>query len=684
MAAEPRVLLVDDDAFAFRVVKTLLDEAKSSIALEWAESYDKGLSRLKSGAADVCLLDYQLGERSGLELLKALDERGVRTPVVMLTATTDHQLDLDAMNAGAVDYLVKGEFTGAVLERVVRYAAERARTLEKLRESEERYALAVTGANDGIWDWKTGEPRIFLSPRWKQLLGLTQSEMNDTVDAFYSRVHSDDRPRMQNAVESHIAGRLPFLEVECRMLHRDGNWHWVLVRGTAVRDTTGRATRIAGSLTDITSARSRDPLTGLANRALYLDRLEHALARSKRDPEYTFAVLFLDCDRFKVVNDSLGHSSGDQLLVNIARRLERCVRTVDTVARYGGDEFAVLLDDAREPDGATRVAERIIEDLGKPFHVGGREVFSGASVGIAMSRAMYVKPEEVLRDADIAMYRAKSQGKGRVAVFDEQMHERALSVLQMEGELRHAVEAGQLVAFYQPLVTLAGKLKGFEALVRWRHPQRGMVAPDSFIPLAEETGAIQGLDLWVLREACTRMVEWRATLDPELTISVNASHRGLDAPGAAQTILAVLEETKLPPQALSLEVTETVVMDHPQAVSNLSLLKERGVRIVMDDFGTGYSSLASLHRLPFTGLKVDKSFVMRLGDDTAAREVIRAIITIGHGLGLTVAAEGVETAGQLEHLTALGCTLFQGYRFGIPQAAAETFLRWQERAALLH
>jgi diguanylate cyclase (GGDEF)-like protein/PAS domain S-box-containing protein len=570
---------------------------------------------------------------------------------------------------------VKGEFSGAVLERVVRYAAERARTLEKLRESEERYALAVTGANDGIWDWKTGEPRLFISPRWKQLLGLSGSDADDTIDAFYSHVHPDDRARLKSAIDAHIAGRLPFLEAEARMVHRDGNWHWVLVRGTAVRDATGRATRIAGSLTDITSARSRDPLTGLANRALFLDRMEHALARAKRDPEHTFACLFLDCDRFKVVNDSLGHSAGDALLVDIARRLERCVRNVDTVARFGGDEFAVLLEDAREPDGPTRVADRIIDELAKPFVVGGREVFSGASVGIAMSRAMYGKPEEILRDADTAMYRAKSQGRGRVAVFDEQMHERALAVLQLEGELRHAVEASQLEAYYQPIVAPGGQLKGFEALVRWRHPEKGLVVPDAFIPLAEETGVIAAIDRWVLRQACGQLVEWRRT-HPELTISVNASHRQLDGPGAAQAVLMVLGETGLPAAALSLEVTESVVMDHPQAVANLSLLKERGVRIVMDDFGTGYSSLANLHRLPFTGLKIDKSFVQRIGEDAAARELIRAIITLGRGLGLTVAAEGIETPGQLEVLTSLGCELLQGFRFGVPLNAPETSQLW--------
>jgi diguanylate cyclase (GGDEF)-like protein/PAS domain S-box-containing protein len=675
MAAEPRVLLIDDDAFAFRVVKALLEEAKSTIVLEWADSYEKGLDLLVDGGADVCLLDYQLGEKSGLELLGAAAARGVRTPVVMLTASTDRHTDVEAMRLGAVDYLVKGEFTGAVLERIVRYAAERARVLEKLRESEERYALAVTGANDGIWDWKTGEPRIFISTRWKQLFGLPNTDPYDTVDAFYALVHADDRARLQQALEAHIAGKLPFLEIEARMMSSDGNWHWVLVRGTAQRDSNGRATRIAGSLTDITSARSRDPLTGLANRALFLDRMEHALARAKRDAEAHFACLFLDCDRFKVVNDSLGHSAGDALLVDIARRLQSCVRTVDTVARFGGDEFAVLLEDAREPDGPTRVADRIVEALSRPFKLGEREVFTGASVGIAMGRPIYTRPEELLRDADSAMYRAKASGRGRVAVFDEQMHARALTVLQLESELRRAIEATQLEVFYQPIVTAKEALTGFEALVRWRHPVRGFVVPDSFIPLAEETGVISGIDRYVLRAACQQLAEWRKT-KADLTMSVNASQKQLAAPGAAQLVLVALVESGLPPESLSIEVTESVVMDHPAAVANLSMLKEHGVRIVMDDFGTGYSSLAYLHRLPFTGLKIDRSFVHRLGEDVMAREVVRAIITLGRGLGLTVTAEGVETPSQLEMLTSLGCELMQGYKFGVPKNAVETAMRW--------
>ena len=675
MPAGSRVLLIDDDAFAFEVVQTLLEEVHSPLQVDWEQTFEAGLARLKTGAFDVCLLDHQLNEHSGVELLKAAMQAGCRTPIVMLTAHSERTLDLEAMQSGAVDYLIKGDFGGAFLERVVRYAIERARTLERLRESEERYALAVSGSNDGIWDWKIGERALFLSARCNEMLGLDPGPVEDTWERWFDRVQPEDRARLKRELDANVDGTSSLLAADVRMQHQDGSWRWVRLRGSAVRDATGRATRMAGSLSDVTQALSKDPLTGLSNRLRYLDRLEHALIRMRRDKDYTFAVLFLDCDRFKVVNDSLGHNAGDQLLVAIARRLERCVRGIDTAARFGGDEFAILLDDAREPDGPVRVAERIIEELKAPFELEGREVFSGASIGIAMSRPAYQRPEEVLRDADTAMYRAKALGRGRVAVFDEQMHDRAVAVLRLESELRRAVTEGELTVHYQPIVTLPGRrLKGFEALVRWRHPTRGLLAPDQFIALAEETGVVVALDRFVLHEACTRAAKWaHGARGP--TISVNASRRQLDRPGAAEVVLEVLRETGLAPGALCLEVTETLVVDHPQALANLNLLKAHGVQLVMDDFGTGYSSFANLHALPFTGMKIDMSFVRELATSASAREVVRAIITLGRGLKLQVAAEGVESAAQLEVLESLGCELAQGYVFDRPMALEQTE-RW--------
>jgi diguanylate cyclase (GGDEF)-like protein/PAS domain S-box-containing protein len=674
------VLLIDDDSFAFEIVSLLIAEIASPIVLKWAGSFEAGLEELLKGGFDVCLLDYQLGEHSGLDLLRAASARGCRTPIVMLTARTDRELDVEAMKAGAVDFLIKGEFGGAFLERVVRYAAERARTLDRLRESEERYELAVSGANDVIWDWKVGDPEVFLSPRFREVLGHSPGMGGESLKGWLAQVHPDDQKRLSEELESTVSNSTAKLQTEVRFPHRDGSWRWLRLRASATRDPHGRATRIAGSLSDVTTARNRDPLTGLANRVLYLDRLDHALERIRRDTDYTFAVLFLDCDRFKVINDSLGHTAGDALLIGIAQRLERCTRAIDTVARFGGDEFAILLDDAREPDGPTRVAERIITALSHPFEVNGRQVFTGASVGIAMYRKGYGQGGELLRDADIAMYRAKAQGGGRMAVFDEQMHARAMAMLQLESELRQAVAGNQLEVHYQPLVTTStGQLKGFEALVRWRHPVRGLVAPNDFVPLAEETGVIVAIDRWVLEESCSQAAKWPVLpTGSRPTISVNASRRQLDRAGSAQIILDVLAKTGLPAAQLCLEVTETVVMDHPQVVANLTALRQRGVQIVMDDFGTGYSSLAGLHSLPFTGMKIDRTFIMQLTTSSKAREVVRAIITLGFGLDLEVVAEGVETREQRGVLEELGCPLLQGYLFSRPVPLAEA-MGWFSR-----
>lgn len=611
MSTRARILLVDDAEFAFKFLSTLLDELSEPHQLDWQGSYDAGLEALTGEAPyDVCLLDYQLGTRSGLDFLQEAIARGCRTPIVLLTGQGTRELDLEAQRLGAADYLVKGDFNAVTFDRVIRYAVERARTLEKLRESEERYSLALQGANDGLWDWRVGGSGMHLSARWKAMLGFAPDELPDEKQSWWRRVHPDDLAALEHALERHVAGQTEFFEHEHRLQHRDGGWRHVLARGKAVRNAKGEATRLAGSITDVTQARSHDALTGLPNRVLFFDRLEQAFLRARRDPAYRFAVLFVDLDRFKNVNDSLGHSAGDALLVGIARRLEHCIRAVDTVARLGGDEFTILLDEAREPDGALRVASRIVEELSKAFPIDGRAVFTGASIGIALSAPHYQRPEELMRDADTAMYRAKSEGKGRFVVFDQTMHDRALKVLSVESGLRRAIEERELEVHYQPIFSMKGRgLVGVEALVRWRHPERGMVAPLDFVPIAEDSELIALLDRYVLREATAQTQAWRvAHPGSELFVAVNASRKQFSRPGFAEDVQQILDAAELLPGALHLEVTETVTMDPaPLVASQLARVAEAGVQLVIDDFGVGYSSLAVLHRFPFSGLKVDRA-----------------------------------------------------------------------------
>ncbi len=417
-----------------------------------------------------------------------------------------------------------------------------------------------------------------------------------------------------------------------------------------------------------------DALTHLPNRALLAENLKFVMERAKQSEDYQFAVLFLDLDRFKNVNDSLGHTIGDQLLIAMARRLESCIREVDMVARLGGDEFAILLDGIPNSAEATNMAKRIQEKLESPFNLSGHEVFTTTSIGIALSSTGYDHPENMLRDADTAMYRAKAQGKACYEVFDKGMHARAVYLLQMENDLRRALEREELRVYYQPIVSLDnGQLAGFEALIRWQHPERGFINPVDFIPLAEDTGMIAPIGLWILRRACQQLAQWqwKSPANRSLFMSVNLSGKQVAEPDLVGQIKEILEETHVDARHLKLEITESVVMESAELAAQLfKRLKGLGVQLSIDDFGTGYSSLGYLHRFPLDTLKIDKSFVGRIGEAAENIEIVRTIVSLADNMGMDVVAEGVETLGQLVQLRKLNCQYGQGYLFSRPADAA--------------
>jgi diguanylate cyclase (GGDEF)-like protein/PAS domain S-box-containing protein len=543
--------------------------------------------------------------------------------------------------------------------------AERERAETALKESEERYALAARGTNDGIWDWDLSTDRIYFSPRWKEILGYGGAEIQDQPDEWLGRVHPEDVARLRHKLEAHRRGTAAHFQDEHRVRHRDGGFRWVLSRGFAVRNAEGVCERLVGALSDVTERRVYDPLTGLPNRTLFLDRLSYVLSLGREHGNARSAVLLLDLDRFTRVNDSLGHLMGDQLLVDVSRRIERCLRPSDLLARLGGDEFGVLIDDTGSDEDAVDSAERIAEALRAPCRLADAEVFVTATTGIALATAACPEAEELLRDAGTALHRAKAQGPGRVVVFDSSMRIAAVETLRFESALRRALEHDELCLYYQPIVSLAsGELVGFEALARWQHPERGLILPSEFIPLAEKTGLIAQLGRQALHTACRQLREWQLHSERAraISVSVNISPRQFTRPELIGEIRSVLDESQLPPQHLRLEITESALLEGDDRVlAMLARLRELHVAVDVDDFGTGYSSLRYLQQLPMDALKIDRLFVQRMGQREDSLAIVQTVLNLARRLGLAAVAEGVETRQQLEHLKDLGCHRAQGF-----------------------
>ena len=679
-----RLLIVDDNEMNRDMLARRLARKGYEIAV--TPSAHDLLERVKLDGTDLVLLDIEMPEVSGLDALKTLREAysAIELPIIMVTAKNQSEDIVKALDLGANDYLTKPIDFPVALARIGTQLSHK-RAQEALKESEERYALAARGSNDGLWDWNLLANVVHFSPRWKAMLGYQEAQVGDRPEEWFERIHDADRERVKQEIAAHQKGLTPHFESEHRVLHKDGSFRWMLSRGVAVHDTSGNPLRMAGSQTDITEGKVSDPLTGLPNRLLFIDRVGRLVKHMKRRKDHLFAVLFLDLDGFKMINDSMGHLIGDQLLLGVANRLEKCLRSTDTVARLGeaftvarlgGDEFTVLLDDIKDPGDAKRAADRMMKALAAPFILGGKEVFTSVSIGIALSTSAYEQPEEMLRDADTAMYRAKALGKARYEVFDADMRASVMARLQLETDLHRALEREELRNFYQPIVTLAsGEIAGFEALLRWQHPTRGLLGPIEFIPVAEETGLIRELGWWNLRKACQQISEWRAgsIAHRHLSISVNLSAKQFLQPKLVEDIRNLLQELALPPEALKLEITESTVMADPSAaIEMLQQIKSLGIRLAIDDFGTGYSSLSYLHRFPLDTLKIDRSFISGMGDDGEGMEIARTILPMANNLRLDVVAEGVETLQQVALLKKLHCKYGQGYYFSKPLSAEGT------------
>ncbi|MDD4730991.1 MAG: EAL domain-containing protein [Desulfovibrio sp.] len=672
----------------------------ASVVIAWAfiRNISRPLNTLREHARRVARHDF----RSSIEV-DANDEVGELAEAMNSMSSDIRELvdNLEARVRQATSELqqAKDELELKVQERTRELSraniqlkievAERKVVGEALRKTEQKYRSIFENAVEGIY--QVGRDGHFISgnPSLARIFGFTSpAEFMGVANASPEALFFEESRRKE--YYQVLEQEAEVQNFESRVRRADGRVIWISENARRISDTHGRTLYYEGSVEDITLRKEaedqlmhqafHDPLTNLPNRLLFQDHLQMALERSRRRDDYLFAVLYLDLDRFKIINDSLGHDIGDSLLRAVSRVLVRCARSVDTVARFGGDEFAILLEEIAAPRDAIKIARRILDEISQPFVLDGNEVFTSASIGIVLHTGTYQRPEALLRDADTAMYRAKELGKSRFKVFNHRMHEQALHLMELETDLRKAMDHDEFHAVFQPIVRLEDLgIAGFEVLVRWHHPVHGVIAPDHFIPLAEDTGLIYGIDRQMLDEACAQAARWKErfperffdTEDP-MTVSMNFSGKHLKQPALLGRVEEALQRYGLDPRIVNLEITEHTLMDNPaQAGEMLAKLKEMGVGLCIDDFGTGYSSLSYLQRFPIDVVKIDRSFVTGMENDPDSRAIVQTVISLGRALGLRVVAEGVETASQLDILRRAGCRYAQGYLFSRPAEVEE-------------
>ena len=627
-------------------------------------------------------------------------------PILTFSQHMSFRAALRAAAEGAQDHLVISSCSASDAERRMRLAWARSRRAVPVVSSAaalEQTSLSLLALGDVQWSWDLERNQLSVTSAWEQLIGgtvdresLDVSQMVESglerlpAAAWLERIHPDDRDSFRTEIRRHLRGRATQIDHAHRLRLDAGGFRWVRCRGRRL-PTEGDDITLVGLLSDHTADRARherlaaaamhDPLTGLANRSVFLDRVGRCLARSSRRPAYRFAVLFLDIDRFKAVNDSLGHAFGDKLLRAVSDRLEGLMRPSDFIGRIGGDEFAIVVDEIGDIADATRVARRVLQSLAAAHEIDGKEVYSTVSIGVAVSSPSYEEPSELLRDADNAMYRAKTQGRARYQVYDPTMHEAALRQLALENDLQRALIQDEMSIEYQPIVELAsGEIEGFEALLRWNHPERGLLGPDEFIGVAEETGAIHQIGHWVLDGACRQAADWQDRFPRRrpLTMSVNISGREFLQDDLVTRVCDTVKRRRVAPGTLRLELTETSLMEHPEvARERIEKLRQHSVGLHLDDFGTGYCSLSYLQKLPTDTLKIDRSFVGQIRERGLGGHILETIVSLAHRLGMSVSAEGLETEAQVTTLRNLACRTGQGFYFSeaVSPVQAEALLQ---------
>lgn len=680
------LIIVDHKKDRAQNIRELLKGTSFGVEIEFFKSASEAFSWVQTNDCCLILVDQDITEdEAQFHLFKGLK---LEFPILVLR---NHPEEMKIDFGDRVH-----DFIGPIIERTT--LLQRVENLMTLQESQnklramqdsmwdqniKRFELAVSGSNDGVWDWDLIEDKIFLSARWCEIVGYREEDLGSAPGAWFSRIHPEDASLVDTAIQTHLAGATERLSIEYRIRHKNGYYRWVLTRGQAIFDADGQVSRLVGSQTDVTDRKKdenmmiynalHDPLTGIANRSLLMERLQQVIIHRKRDPNYTYSVMFLDLDKFKEINDNLGHEAGDVVLKTVVKRLNNCVRLNDTVSRFGGDEFVILAIGINSENDAECLAMRILKEMEKPIRVHDMEIVVGISIGIVADTLAYEDAESSVRDADLALYQAKAKGRNRYEIFNHTMDMVSGKHFSMQTNLSGARARGELLLHYQPVISLLSKeIIGFEALMRWQHPENGIVYPLDFIPLAEETGLINDIGAWGLGEACKQFREWQDKIPgaDEWFMSVNVSGRQLETDRFLAIVEEVMLETGMAASNLIIEITENVLMhDVYQVLPRLHQLKELGVRLAIDDFGTGYSSLAVLNDFPFDILKIAREFVAGIDGRHKSARTVKLINMLADEMGMQSIVEGVETNGELDAVKGLGCTIAQGYLFSRPKDA---------------
>ncbi|MEB3279145.1 MAG: EAL domain-containing protein [Lyngbya sp.] len=628
-----------------------------------------------------------------IDIFPFQDGRGLHWLIVLVIPESEflHNIPADHYHSSREATAALKRINQQLEQRIQQRTHSLKRLDQALKISEDRWQLALQGSNDGIWDWNIQTNQIFFSPRAKEMLGYEDHEIKNHLAEWEKRIHPHDRERVLKAIWEHLDRKTPSYSTEYRIRCKEGHYKWVLHRGQALWNEIGDPIRMVGSQTDLSQRKQaetelfyhayHDDLTRLPNRAFFMDRLHLALDQARQYSEHLFAVLFIDLDRFKLVNDGLGHLAGDELLIRVGQKLQQCININDTLARLGGDEFAILLYPIQGISDSIIVAERILAVLEEPFILEEQTVSISASIGITFSHYYaaehsYKHSTDILRDADLAMYHAKHHSSSKYAIFDSKMQMNTLMRLRLENDLRAAIQSSKLKVYYQPIVCLkTGKINSFEALVRLPDPKKGLISPGEFIPIAEETGLIVPLGEWVLRAACQQLREWQIQgwVDTHVSVSVNVAGQQFSQKKIVNLVQQILEETGLTPANLRLEITESGIGEHLEWVARrLSQLRQMGIQILIDDFGTGYSSLDRLQHFPIDTLKIDRSFVAPMTTPNSnSKKFVEAIANFAHSLGFSIVAEGIETVEQKQLIQNIGCEYGQGNLFSHAVDAAK-------------